>query len=82
MDKRKYNPSPEMETIEKLMAVRDELRQQNAELLEVVKLTYRKHVLDDRTIGWNELEIKLFDCLCDVMGADEYIEWTEKVTGK
>lgn len=47
------------------------------ELLEAVKLAYRKHHLGDDTIGWDELSDKLLDALCNAMGADGYLEWVK-----
>jgi len=47
------------------------------ELLEAVKLAYRKHHLDDPSIGWDELSEKLLDALCNAMGADGYLEWVK-----
>lgn len=37
VDKRKYPPGPEMETIERLIKRRDELEAQNADLLEALR---------------------------------------------
>lgn len=45
------------------------------ELLEAVKLAYRKHHLDDPDIGWDELSDKLGDALNNAMGADGYLAW-------
>ena len=47
------------------------------ELLEAVKLAYRKHHLGDDSIGWDELSEKLLDALCNTMGADGYLEWVK-----
>ena len=44
-------------------------------LLDVVKLTYRKHHLDDSNIGWNELDDILFNALCDEMGDEAFVKW-------
>lgn len=45
------------------------------ELLEAVKLAYRKHHLGDPDIGWDELSEKLLDALCNAMGADGFVQW-------
>ncbi len=44
----------------------------SADLLRVAKRTYRKHVCDDDSIGWDELGDELCDILCNVMGDDEF----------
>jgi len=50
-----------------------------AELLETVKLAYRKHHLDDSAIGWDELDNKLLDSLCNAMGDGNFNKWLESV---
>lgn len=49
----------------------------NDELLEAVKLAYRKHHLGDDTIGWNELSDTLLNALCNAMGDEAYLEWVK-----
>jgi len=49
-------------------------------LLEACKLAYRKHVLSDDDIGWDELDDKLLDTLCNVMGEKEFIKWGKSVS--
>lgn len=49
------------------------------ELLEAVKLAYRKHHLGDDSIGWEELSEKLGDVLCEVMGDAAFVEWMKEV---
>ena len=44
-------------------------------MLSVLKLAYRKHHLDDISIGWVELSERLLDVLAEVMGDDGYVEW-------
>lgn len=56
MNKRKYSPSPEMEAIEKLMATRDELRQQRDELLAALK----------------EIEFNEYSGVCNWCGGEKY----------
>lgn len=50
------------------------------ELLEAVKMAYRKHHLGDDTIGWDELSEKLLDTLCNAMGASGFLEWMKNAT--
>jgi len=42
------------------------------------KLAYRKHHLDDESVGWEELGNALLDALCNEMGTDEYILWVKQ----
>jgi hypothetical protein len=44
-------------------------------LLDAVKLAYRKHVLGDDSLGWTEVENALLDALCNEMGDDKFQEW-------
>lgn len=50
------------------------------ELLEAVKLAYRKHHLGDDTIGWDELSEALHNALCNAMGDNAYLAWMNEVT--
>ena len=47
----------------------------NDQLLNAVKLAYRKHHLNDDSIGWEELSVVLLDALCDAMGDEGYEAW-------
>ena len=47
-------------------------------LLEVVKKTYRKHVLDDSEVGWNELGEDLRMVLCNVMGHEDFNKFVDQ----
>jgi hypothetical protein len=46
-------------------------------LLKAVKMAYRKHVIDDPDVGWNELSEKLHRALRDVMGREAFDKWAE-----
>ena len=48
-------------------------------LLETCKLAFRKHVLDDPDIGWDELSERLRDTLAEEMGVAEFAEWVENM---
>lgn len=50
-------------------------------LLDACKLAYRKHVLDDDSIGWDELGNCLLDALCNELGDDDYQEWLKSIRG-
>lgn len=39
------------------------------------KMAYRKHVLNDPNIGWDELSDVLLDTLCTVLEEDGYRAW-------
>jgi hypothetical protein len=43
--------------------------------VEAVKATYRKHHLNDESIGWEELSTILLNTLCNVLGDVGYQEW-------
>lgn len=49
------------------------------DLLEAVKLAYRKHQLDDPDIGWDELGNTLCDVICNAIGSDGFCEWLNEV---
>ncbi len=44
-------------------------------LLDAVQKAYRKHWLNDGTIGWDELGDILHNALINTMGDNEFIEW-------
>jgi hypothetical protein len=45
------------------------------ELLEACKMAYRKHHLNDQSIGWDELSEVLLNALCNTMGDKGFNEW-------
>ena len=45
------------------------------DLLTACKMAYRKHHLNDESIGWEELSEALLDALCNAMGDDGYQAW-------
>ena len=47
-------------------------------LLYTVKAAYRKHHLDDPSIGWEELSTMLLTTLCENMGDKGFQEWLSK----
>lgn len=48
------------------------------DMLDALKMAYRKHHLGDMSIGWDELSEKLGDVLNNAMGPDGFIEWMEQ----
>lgn len=54
----------------------------NVQLLNAVQMTYRKHHLDDDSIGWEELGNMLLDTLCEAMGDEEFVKWTNELEGE
>jgi len=46
--------------------------------IEVLKLVYRKHVLNDDSIGWDELSNMLCDAICNAIGDDEFVKWLDE----
>lgn len=56
-----------------------EMLNQHNDMLGAVQMAYRKHHLNDDSIGWEELSDRLLDALCNVMGADGHLKWLEEV---
>jgi hypothetical protein len=48
--------------------------------LSAVKLAYRKHVLNDDSIGWDELGNCLLDAICNELGDSGYQAWLSSIT--
>ena len=48
-------------------------------LLDACKLAYRKHVLNDDSVGWDELGNCLLDAICNEIGDDGYQQWLQQV---
>ena len=47
------------------------------DLLYAVKMAYRKHVLNDESIGWAELDDILKEALCNKLGDDGFLLWLD-----
>lgn len=58
-----------------------EIEAENERLLDVVKMAYRKHHLDDMTIGWDELSNALHTELCNSMGDKGFCDWLHELKG-
>ncbi len=52
----------------------------SSELLEACKLAYRKHHLNDDSIGWTELSNKLLNALCNAMTSEGFEIWLISIT--
>jgi hypothetical protein len=50
----------------------------DVDLLEACKMAYKKHVLGDKSIGWDELSDAIFDAICNEIGSDGFTEWLAK----
>jgi hypothetical protein len=48
------------------------------ELLKVMKKAYRKHVMDDPEVGWEELSGDIRGVLRDVMGIEDFDKFVEE----
>ena len=48
-------------------------------MLNALKDTYRKHALEDERVGWHELSDTLCNALCNAMGDQEFVRWSEGV---
>lgn len=51
----------------------------NRILLAACQMAYRKHVVDDESVGWNELADVLCAALSETMGDKAFVKWTEKI---
>jgi hypothetical protein len=49
------------------------------DLLNACKLAYRKHVLNDDSVGWDELGSCLLDAICNEIGDNGYQQWLQQV---
>lgn len=49
------------------------------QLIIAVQMAYRKHVLNDDTIGWSELEDKLQTVLAEALGDRDFQQWLRTV---
>ena len=47
--------------------------------LDACKLAYRKHVLNDDSIGWDELGNSLLNAICNEIGDDGYQQRLQQV---
>ena len=47
-------------------------------LLKACQAAYKKHHLNDDSIGWTELSDILMNALCNAMGDEAFCEWLEK----
>lgn len=47
----------------------------DAHLLPALQLVYRKHVLNDDSVGWNELSDAVMHALCEAMGDEAFCLW-------
>lgn len=52
------------------------------DILFALKMAYRKHVLDDDSIGWDELSDIIKEGLCNQMGDEKFILWVEDINTK
>ena len=56
----------------------DDMLSQHKVMLKTLKMAYQKHCIGADTIGWSELDNKLLNCLCEVMGDEEFQKWEKK----
>ena len=52
------------------------------QLLDTCQNTYRKHVMEDSSIGWEALSEQLANALVGTMGDDKYNEWLDSLEGR
>lgn len=50
----------------------------DSSLLAACKKAYRKHVLGDESIGWDELGDILKDAICEEIGDEQFIQFTKR----
>ena len=56
-----------------------QLQADNERLLSVVQKAYRKHHMNDTSIGWDELADDLAVTLCELMGDNQYQKWVKRM---
>lgn len=66
------------EVLERVATQQAQLAPHAYELLEAVKMAYRKHHMGDENVGWEELGDTLHNALCNAMGDEGYQRWIEK----
>lgn len=49
--------------------------------LRTLKRVYRKHVMQDPSIGWDELCDELCNTLSEIMGDEEFCIWLSQISG-
>ena len=49
------------------------------DMLDALQMAYRKHHLDDPSIGWDELSDRLGDVLSNVMSPETFVQWLQEV---
>lgn len=59
-----------------------ELQKEYRQLLNAVKMAYRKHHLDDSSVGWDELSNVLMITLCNTMGDKAFQTWLDRVSNE
>ncbi len=57
--------------------VKETLKANKVSLTHTLKLCYRKHCKMDDTIGWDELDEIIRNCLKTALGDEEYIKFIE-----
>jgi imidazoleglycerol phosphate synthase glutamine amidotransferase subunit HisH len=48
-------------------------------LLRVLKMAYAKHHLETPHIGWDELSDAMMCEICNTIGDDEFVQWSESI---
>jgi len=72
--------SPE-ETFDRLMRAIFTVRKYHM-MLDTIKMAYRKHHLDDPSIGWEELSDNMQNTMCEIMGDSSFCEFIEQYRDK
>ena len=52
------------------------------DLFYACRMAYRKHCLNEESIGWDELSEILKEALCNHMGDEGFILWLDELTRK
>lgn len=47
------------------------------QVVDALKMAYRKHVCDDDSIAWQDLDSALTDAMCESLGNERFLEWSE-----
>ena len=52
------------------------------QLVKALKMTYRKHVLMDDSVGWGELTTILCDAICNAEGDQAFQDWLDELSSE
>lgn len=76
------NPNEWLEGHRKLLKPPFARMSQEERLLRAVMMAYAKHHLGSEHIGWDALGDVLMCEICNTIGDDAFVAWSEKISGE